>query len=279
LAPGPGTELLPRLYDLAKNAGLPFMSYFSVSWDLIMSNLRNEWVVPGSREVRSFGFLAPESSWTSLLCERIQEFLEMYPVDWLLLDMFLYGDLGSYYKVQPAWFVKKPFKEIIGRQMPASADEITDAENLTYKREVMARQFRAIQKTVKNTSPNTKIFFNVPYENAEEALWVDHPMMNESDALFAECSQEAVLEWFLRIKQPHQRLMTTLVGRTKENETVIDRTLTNPEGWRKWYEKGFDMFGYAWGTPPDFSPHPKYHDDLAVVRKAFAEIAAMEENK
>ncbi len=277
VAPGPGTELLPRLYELSKNAGLPFMSYFSVSWDLIMGNLRNEWVLPGSREVRHYGFMAPESPWTSLLCERIQEFLEMYPVEWLLLDMFLYGDLGSGAKVQPAWFVKKPFQEIIGRPMPDSAGKITEDESLRYKREVMARQFRAIKETIRKTSPNTKLFFNVPYEKPKEPLWVDHPMMQESDALFAECSNEDLLEWLLRVRRSEQRVMTTLVGRMNVKENKLDRELTNPDGWKKWYEKGFDMFGYAFAIPPDFLPHPRYKKDLALVHNAFSEIAALED--
>jgi hypothetical protein len=62
----------------------------------------------------------------------------------------------------------------------------------------------------------------------------------------------------------------------KENK--MDRDLTNPDAWKKWYEKGFDMFGYAFGIPPNITPHPRYDADLALVRKAFAEIAAMEEN-
>jgi hypothetical protein len=46
------------------------------------------------------------------------------------------------------------------------------------------------------------------------------------------------------------------------------------ESWREWYKKGCDFFGYAWGTPPDFRPHPQYEADLKVVRRAFKEIAA-----
>jgi hypothetical protein len=45
-----------------------------------------------------------------------------------------------------------------------------------------------------------------------------------------------------------------------------------PDNWHKWHEKGLDFFGYAWGTPPDFRPHPVYQRDLAIVRRAFKEM-------
>jgi hypothetical protein len=68
-APAPGNTLLPRLYDLAQRDGVPFMSYFCVGSDLFTSNVRDQWVIPGSREEFPPGFLAPESPWTDLLCE------------------------------------------------------------------------------------------------------------------------------------------------------------------------------------------------------------------
>ena len=30
--------------------------------------------------------------------------------------------------------------------------------------------------------------------------------------------------------------------------------------------------GYAWGTPPEFRPHPSYESDLRIVSNAFHEI-------
>src|SRR5210317_1731281 len=79
------------------------------------------------------GFFGPETPRTEMLCARIREFLKQYPVDWLLLDWFVYGMLvPNGLAVQPAEFVKKPFARIIGRPMPAKAEEITAQENLKY---------------------------------------------------------------------------------------------------------------------------------------------------
>ena len=89
-------------------------------------------------------------------------------------------------------------------------------------------------------------------------------MLNESDGLFAECSSRAVVDWLLDIKRPEQRVMTTVVGRTNDE--------CDPNSWRDWYDKGCDFFGYAWGTPPDFRPHPRYAGDLDVIHAAFAEM-------
>lgn len=267
VAPGPGGELFPRIYDLARAAKLPVWSYMCVGADLIMSSFRNWWVIPGSRgDTFSHGFLAPESEWTDLLCARIREFLTLYPVDWLLLDWFVYGGLKPDKElVRPAPFVAKPFEEIIGRPMPATAAEIAPEEHLRYKREVLARQFRRIRDAVKETSPGTKIIFNVPYWEPREPIWVDHPMLTESDGLFAECSRADVLEWLLEIRRPGQRVMTTVLGR-------IDADECDPNSWRRWYDAGCDFFAYAWGTPPDFRPHPRYNDGLAIVRRAFHEM-------
>ena len=195
VAPGKGSELLPRLYELSRAAGMPFMSYFCVGADNTVSAHRSDWVVLTGRPNERARHLAPETAWTELLCARIAEFLSAYPVEWLLLDWFVYGDLRpDEFVVQPAWFVKEQFLEIIGREMPDEAAGITSEENLKYKREVLARQFRAIQEAVRSTSPGTQIMFNVPYWKPNEAVWSDQPMMNDSDGLFAECSQEDFVE-------------------------------------------------------------------------------------
>ena len=269
VAPGQGGQLMPRLYDLSLKHNLPFCGYFSVNIDLITSNLRDEWVIPTSRNhaYSSQGFLAPESPWTDLLCERINEFLTQYPVEYLQFDMFDYGGLGPDFAVQPAWFVKQPFSEIIGRQMPDSAGEITPEESLKYKRAVLARQFQHIRETVKQTSPRTQIGFNVPFFHAAEPLWVDHAMLAESDFLVAESSREEIIDWLISVRKPGQSVMTTVIGHPEKGQT-------DPHQWRKLVEKGCDMFfGYAWGTPPDFHPHHHYDEDLAIVHQAFLEMA------
>jgi len=265
VAPGPCAELLPRLMELATRANMPFMSYMCVGADLVMSNHRPSWVIPKSRDHAPHGFLAPESQWTDLLCQRVREFLKMFPVDWLLCDWFVYGTLKpDEALVQPAPFVEKPFREICGRPMPKTAAEIAPEEHLKYKREVLARQFRAIRDAVRQTSPNTRICFNVPYWKADEAIWRDHPMVNESDAIFAESDNEDVIQWALRVRKPGQRVITTIFGRT---DGVCD-----PTAWQKWQARGCDFFAYAWGAPPDFRPLPLYHDGLKVVREALRAI-------
>jgi hypothetical protein len=265
VAPGPGQELVPRLFDLSRQAGLPFCTYFCVGADLIMSNLRDQWVVPTSRAEAYHGFLAPESPWTDLLCARIEEFLRVYPVEWILFDWFIYGSLRpDRFRVQPAWFVEQPFREIIGRDMPGNAADIAPEESLAYKREILARQFRRIQDVIRRTSPATRITFNVPYWEADEAIWHNHLMLNESDGLLAESTNDDVLNWLLRIRKPEQRVFTTVIGRM---DGVCD-----PNSWRYWRERGCDFMGYAWGTPPDFRPHPSYSAGLDIVRRAFREM-------
>jgi hypothetical protein len=264
VAPGPGRDLFPELFKMARQAHLPFHAYFCVGADLTMSNMRDSWVVPTSRKSMYWGFLAPESPWTDLLCARVREFLRLYPVEWIVFDWFVYGSLHpNDFAVQPAWFVKAPFKEIIGRDMPEDAAQITPEESLEYKRAVLARQFHRIQEAVHDANPETKIYFNVPYRKPAEPLWVDHPMLNESDMLLAESSDE-VVPWLLKIRKPGQRVMTTVVGR---QDGVSD-----PMTWKKWFEAGCDFFGYAWGTPPDFRPHPAYAAALDTVRRAYHQM-------
>ncbi len=263
-APAPGDTFLPRLFALCRKAKVPFWTYFCVGTDVAVIQKRRDWVIPKST---GYGFVGPETGWTDLLCERIEECLKACPADWVLFDWFVYGDLKPNFRLQPAAFVAKPFAEIIGRPMPKSAAQITPAEGLKYRREVLARQFRRIRQAVRKVSPKTKIIFNVPYWRAAEPLWVNHPMLNESDGLFAESTRPEVVNWLLKVRKPDQRVMTTILGR-------VDDEPCDPASWRKWQEKGCDFYAYARGTPPKFKVHPSYNAGLAVVRKAFHAMKA-----
>lgn len=96
--------------------------------------------------------------------------------------------------------------------MPATAEEIAPEECLAYKREIMARFFHRIRETMHRASPGTRAFFNVPFWKPAEALWVDHPMLRQSDMLVAESTDE-IVDWLLSIRRPGQRVMTTIAGR------------------------------------------------------------------
>lgn len=270
VAPGSAGHLFPDLYRKARDRGMPVWSYMCAGMDLLMCNHWRQYLT-FSKEMPEFGhgFLPPESPWTDLLCRRVREFLGLFPVDWLLFDWFVYGDLKpDAYRIEPRDFMQKPFREVIGRDLPATAEQITADENLRYKRAMLAQQFYRLRDAVKETSPSTRIIFNVPYWQAAEPLWVDHPMLNESDGLFAECSRIEVVEWLLSIRKPGQRVMTTLLGRQDDGEC-------DPHSWRRWYDAGCDFFGYAWGAPGNFRPHPRYAKELEIIRSAFGAIQAM----
>jgi hypothetical protein len=263
-APGPGSQLFPKLFKLAEKKGLPFSSFFSTGQDFTLSNLRYDWTVPTSRDYGYLGLMAPESPWVDLLCARITEFLRLYPVQWLNIDCFNYGKYDcNDFRVQPSPFVKGPFKEIVGREMPEKASEITFEESMKYKREIMARLFYRVREAMHKGNPETKANFNVPFWRPAEPMWVNHPMLNECDQLVAESSDEAVVRWLLKIRKPHQRVMTTIIGRPAE------KGVCDPNTWKKWYEAGCDFFAYAHGTPPDFRPHPSLHDQVEIVRQAY----------
>ena len=258
VAPGPGSQLFPELYRLAQKAGMPFCSYFSVAFDDHIVNTQPKWRVPNT------SFLAPESPWTDLLCARIQEFLRAYPVEWIAFDPFTYGRLGANdFAVQPAPFVKEPFREVVGRLMPDDPTQITPQESLLYMREMLTRQFHRIQHAIAEVSPGTKTFYNPPFFKPYEPLWVDHPLLNETDMLNAE-STDDVMPWLLRIRKPFQRVMTTIIGRQDG--------VCAPDTWRRWYAAGCDFFGYAWNVPPDFRPHARYAKELEIIRAAYREM-------
>ncbi len=81
--------------------------------------------------------------------------------------------------------------------------------------------------------------------------------------LVAESTDE-IVDWLLSIHRPGQRVMTTIIGR--------GGGLSQPDTWRKWHDAGCDFFGYAWGTPPDFRPHPSYAAELLITRRAYGEM-------
>jgi len=269
LAPGKGSTIFPRFYEKARADGsMEIWSYMCVGCDVFVAGSRQDWIIPTSRQYLEEGLIGPETPWTEQLCERIYEFLSLYPVDVMMFDWFTYGSLcPDKFHVQPAWFVEKPFKEIIGRKMPKTAEKITPEESLIYKREVLARQFNAIYNTVKQVSPKTKLCFNVPYWEAKEALWEDHVMMEKTDILFAESSDD-VVNWLLEKRKPHQDVMTTVIGRPG----VGDEGVCDPNTWRKWYDKGCSFYGYVWGMPPNFLPDTRFENDLKIMKQAFREM-------
>jgi len=258
VAPGPGSQLFGELFKLSRKARMPFCAYFSIARDDCMQAARPGWRVPGGT------FLAPESPWTDLLCARITEFLRLYPVEWINFDVFTYGVYrASQFKIQPASFVKEPFREIIGRAMPDDAAKIAPEESLKYMREVLARQFHRVQEAMHKGNPGTRANFNPPFFAPAEPLWVDHPMVNECDQLAAE-STDDVMPWLLKIRKPHQRVLTVITGRTDG--------VSDPNTWKRWYQAGCDFFGYAWGTPPDFRPHPRYAKELEITGNAYRQM-------
>jgi hypothetical protein len=261
VAPEPGNMLLPSLYEISRERGVPFWSYFCVGADHVMMALRGNWKVPGTY------FMAPESPWTDLLCDRIREFLSMYPVDWILFDWFVYGSLdkeGAPIGSSP--YSSERYSEIMDKALPEDPSAISREDDIAYKREVLRRQFQEIHRAVKETSASTKIAFNVPYQEPSGAIWTDHPMLRESEGLFSECTDDAIMEWLLSIKEPGQRLMTTVRGGAGEG------LKGDPRHWRKWYDRGCDFMGYAFGTPPDFRPHQVFQEDVELVRQAFAQM-------
>ena len=259
-APGPGRDMLPRVFELAKKAGMPFYSYFCPSWDGVVNMWRQEWLFPKTRTCIWDYWLAPESPWTDLFCARIEEFLHDYPADVLLIDWFNYNNGKG---VVPAPFVEKPWKEIIGRPMPEKAEDITPEESLKYRREIMARQFYRIRDAARKASPNTKLLFTPPYKEPAEPLWVDHPMMNESDGVIAEYSKPETMEWLISVLKPHQCVIATPMGPKHMEEQTI----------RDLYARGCGMCGYLWGSAPLFAPHPFFEKQLKIVSQVFKEMS------
>jgi hypothetical protein len=160
--------------------------------------------------------------------------------------------------------MERPFREIVGRAMPSRIEDITPTENLSYKREVLARQFRRIRDTVKRASPATKICFNVPFWEPAEALWVDHPMVRESDGLIAETTNAPLVEYLLAIRRPGQRLSLAVVN-------CLDGFRFDTETWKTWYERGCDFQGYAWGSPPDWRPAARFRGVVDAYRETFTQ--------
>ena len=72
--------------------------------------------------------------------------------------------------------------------------------------------------------------------------------------------------WLLEVRQPSQRVMTTIIGR--------NGGLSDPNTWEKWYRRGCDFFGYAWATPPGFEPTADYTEHLEITRRAFAAMSS-----
>jgi hypothetical protein len=260
-APEPGDRFMPRVLDLAHARGLSFHTYFCVGQDRFVAANRPDWTVPGSNGCGA-PMLAPESGWTDLLCRRVEELVRSYPVDAILFDWFVYGDLKPDFPVTPAPFVEAPFRNIIGRPMPQRPEDITAAESLRYKREVLARQFRMLRDAAKSVRPDCALYFNVPYWAAAEPLWVDHPMLRESDWLFAECSRTDVVDWLLSTRRADQRVVVTFSGR-------LDAGQCDARSWRALYEKGCDFFGYCFPRSDSMWPGPWYDEEVSVVREAF----------
>jgi len=259
-----------KLLERARGAGAVTGAYMNIGMDKFTCAVRPDWLIPGTAKRHHPGFLAPESEWTDLFCCRIEEFLSQYPVDVMLFDWFVYGTIGdALYPVQPAPFVREPFREILDREMPEEARDITEEESLRYQREVLARQFRRIQEAVKSTHPDCKLMFNVPFWKGHDPKWVDHPMVSGSDWLFAECSQASVLDWLFEVKRPGQRVFTTIISGIDDRMTDAD---LSRERWKALHARGCDLVGWAFPDPTTGWPGPWYDEDLNFIREVFHSV-------
>ena len=147
--------------------------------------------------------------------------------------------------------------------MPEKAEDITPEETLIYWREVLARQFIRIRDAVKSIRPDCIIYVNVPYVEPNSPLWTDHVMMKESDWLFVESSRPELLDWLMSVRQPEQRIITTIIGMPHMDGECDVKT------WQVLYDKGFDFFGYAFPDPKTLFPPPLYDEELAIVHEAY----------
>ena len=268
------TGFFGKLVGRARDAGAVVGAYMNVGMDKFICAVRPDWLIPRTWERHHPGFLAPESGWTDLLCERVEEFLSQYPVDVMLFDWFVYGTtVDQVYPVQPAPFVKESFRKFIGREMSEEAEDLTEEESLLYQRNVLARQFSSLKEAVKGTRPDCKLMFNVPFWKGDDPKWVDHPMVRESDWLFAECSQASVLDWLFEVKRPEQRVFTTIISGIDQH---MDRPDLSRERWKALHDGGCDLVGWAFPDPATGWPGPWYEDDLEFIREVFHSTAQLE---
>ncbi|MBI2503280.1 MAG: hypothetical protein HYW07_08610 [Candidatus Latescibacteria bacterium] len=105
--------------------------------------------------------------------------------------------------------------------------------------------------------------FTPPYWGPADPQWVDHPMLAQSDMLLAEFSSEETMAWLLGLRRPGQRVMGTVMN--------VHGPMS-PEEMLKWAQRGCDLSGYLWGTPPVFAPHPAHVAGMEAVRRGFALI-------
>lgn len=282
---GSAGTLFPAAYERARSLDLPIQGYFNVGADLIVCATRPHWVLPGSRNIDILGdtfvhgFLDPQSSWADLLDERIVEFLTRFPVDWLLFDWFCYGSLLNDLPLPQTTQVRYAFTTVVGKPFPGDPIDVHPDDAVTFKRALLARWFRRIQETVKKTSPATMIMFNVPYFAAAEPVWDDHPMLRESDALFAESSNADIVEWLLAVRQPGQRVMTTIHGRPDDHVDGTTIRWSDAATWRHWSDRDCDLMAWTFPVPPGATPHRS--DSLAIntVAGAYRRLASEREAK
>jgi hypothetical protein len=279
-AVGRAGSLLPEAIELAGRLGLPVQSYVTASVDPAIANSRRHWLVPGSRDVVILGdpfphgFLAPESPWTDLLCDRVAEALGAHPVDWLLIDWFCYGTLTNDLPLVATPYARPLFRELFGRPMPDDPAAIRADEAVAYRREALARQFHRLRDTVRETSPRTRLIFNVPYFAPAEPTWVDHPMLLESDGLFAETSRPEIVDWLLTLRRPDQRVWVTIHGRPDDLVDGEAIAWSDRSTWRHWADRGCDLVAWAWGIPTDARVHPVERPAIREVTDAFQRLAA-----
>lgn len=278
-ATGTGGTLFPAVYDRARDRGVPILAYFNVAVDLAVCSSRPHWLVPGSQGVEILGdtfwhgFLDPQSRWADLLADRILEFLSQFKPDWVLFDWFCYGSLMNDLSLPSTPQVRADFGAIIGKAFPEDPGQVSSADAIKYKREVLARWFARIRDAVRATSPVTKIVFNVPYFGPAEPIWVDHVMLRESDALFAESSNPDIVEWLLSVRRPGQRVMTTIFGRPDDHVGGQTIRWSDASTWRHWSERDCDLVAWTFPVPPSATPHPRDRDAIKLVGDAYRQLA------
>lgn len=273
VAPGMLGDLFPRVLDACRERGLRCWGYFCVGADLLIASTEPSWRLPPTGEHdMPWPMLAPDSPWIDLVEQRIVEFLQRYDVDSIMLDWFVYGALagkGEGYVVPKTQWSAPRFEALLGRPMPDDPAEITPEENLAYKRHVLGENARRLARTIRAVKPDVEVVFNLPYHRADDPMWVDHPVLEVSDLLFAESSDPEVVNWLLKVRRPEQRVMCMIHGRLEEGFCF-------PELGLDWAEKGCDLFATTHPETPHVRHHPIHEKSLEQVKQVYAELGRRE---
>ena len=214
--PGLQHDFLSEMVRLGHERNMKIFGYFcagaNTKWGIDHPELSYEY--PSAPHIP---FTTP---YLDYLCASIKDALQKTKMDGFMIDWLI--NPGTTLEPYPPlkWLdcERKMYVELLNRPFPG-VENITPEEETEFRRKALARAWRRIHDTAKETNPQCMIWISCCEVTSKDLVGSD--MFKEADIFMNEEGNNSLVEDIRNIVGEHTRLMTCLASWNKKDPAVV----------------------------------------------------------